>query len=150
MTDLNDNLKAIDELTGELYGCISFLEGDKPQLERLRELLLKEARMINTDPEIPVNLGVEEFIESFNEALTVGGLKEFNEKEIFHKTDIFGRIAHRFSTYEARFDAESMAPAAVGINSIQFVKTDEGWKVSGMCWFNQKENLPIPRKYLNE
>ncbi len=150
MADSNDDLKAIDRLAKELYGCISFAEGEIPEAEKLRELLIKEARMINTDPEIPVNFGVEEFIESFNEARTVGGLKEFDEKEIAHTTEIFGRIAHRFSTYEARFDIDSPDPAAVGINSIQFVKTDEGWKVSGMCWFNRKENFPIPKKYLNE
>ena len=150
MTDSNEDLEAIDRLAKDLYECISFVEGGKPEVEKLRELLIKEARMINTDPEIPVNFGVEEFIESFNEARTVGGLKEFHEKEIAHTTDIFGRIAQRFSTYEARFEIDSRIPAAVGINSIQFVKTDEGWKVSGMCWFNQKENSPIPKKYLYE
>jgi len=150
MFDPEKDLKDIDKLTRELYQSISFVEGGKPEPDKLKDLLLDDARMINTDPEIPVNFGVGEFIESFKDALSAGALKEFNEKEVSHKTEIFGRIAQRFSTYEARFDAGAKEPAAVGINSIQFVKTDEGWKVSGMCWFNQKKENPIPQKYLSE
>lgn len=140
----------IDKLVSELYDLISFDDKKEPQIDKLRNLFLENSRMINTDPEISVNMTVDEFIDSFNEARTVGGLKQFEEREIVHRTEIFGRVAHRFSTYEARFDVKSPEPAAVGINSIQFVKTDDGWKISAMCWFNQKESIRIPEKYLKK
>ncbi len=140
--------EAIDALTRKLYDTICFREGTAPNIESLRGIFIAKGQMINTDPEIPVIMTVDDFIEAFNEARTTGGLTSFDEKEISHKTEMFGRIAHRFSTYEARFDPESAEPVAVGINSIQFVKTEEDWKVAAMCWYDQTEQIKIPEKYL--
>ncbi len=68
----NDDSERIEKTTQALYASICFPLGERPPLERLRELL--------------------------------------------------GRIAHRFSTYEARFDLDEPKPFSVGINSIQFIR----------------------------
>jgi hypothetical protein len=62
-------------------------------------------------------------------------------------TDLFGSIAQRFSTYEARFDRNAKEPFAVGINSIQLIETGGSWKVASLVWNNQTDEMKIPAVY---
>ncbi len=68
--------------------------------------------------------------------------------EIHEVTEVFGKIAHRFSTY-ALFINEQNDPVSKGINSIQLIKESNLWKVSSMLWNDQTTTLSIPEKYLN-
>ncbi len=147
MIDYKQELEAIDELTKRLYDSICFKPGGRPPLRTLPGLFIPEGFMVNNDDTLPVILTVATFIEFYKEQIAEGKFASFQEKEIKHKTEIYGKIAHRFSTYEARFDINSQ-PIAIGINSIQFLKIDDNWKVSCMVWNNQTEDMPIPGDYL--
>ena len=80
--------------------------------------------------------------------LAAGAVASFAEEEITGRTDIFANIAHRFSTYQARVRAGDSEAVILGINSIQFIKTGGAWRVVSIVWNDQKEDLPIPEKYL--
>ncbi len=71
----------------------------------------------------------------------------FYEVETARRVEVFGTIAHVFSTYESR-RAPGEKPFARGINSFQLVKTAQGWKVATILWDSEREGNPIPEKYL--
>jgi hypothetical protein len=71
----------------------------------------------------------------------------FYEVEAARRVETFGAIAHVFSTYESR-RAPGEKPFARGINSFQFVKTAQGWKVMTILWDSEREGNPLPEKYL--
>jgi hypothetical protein len=72
----------------------------------------------------------------------------FYESETARRAEMFGNIAHVFSTYESR-RAPGEKPFARGINSFQLVKIGSEWKVMTILWDAEREGNPIPEKYLS-
>jgi hypothetical protein len=140
-------MKSIDQLVEHLYDSISFEKGEMPELEKLKELFIPEGRLINNSNEVPEIFTVDTFILAFRKQMEDGKIPSFEEKEISAHTDIFGTIAQRFSTYEARLDLKSTTPFAVGINSIQMIQTDGRWRISCMVWNQETEELKVPKSY---
>ena len=97
------DLEAIDLLTRNLYAAISFEEGGKPDLDRLKDLFLSPGNLINNNEAHPMIWNLEAFIETYRQQLSGGALHSFIEEEISDQTEIFGSVAHRFSTYQTRF-----------------------------------------------
>ena len=73
----------------------------------------------------------------------------FYESETARRVEMFGSIAHVFSTYESR-RAPGEKPFARGINSFQLVKIGSAWKVMTILWDAEREGNPLPEKYLKE
>src|SRR6266487_2848184 len=74
--------------------------------------------------------------------------RSFYEKEISRRTEQFGHIAHVWSTYESRHNADDREPFMRGINSIQLFHDGSRWWIMTIYW--QQESLvdPIPAKYV--
>lgn len=70
----------------------------------------------------------------------------FTEREVHRELDLFGSVAHAFSTYKGTTAAEPVT-SVEGINSIQLVRTDEGWRVHSLAWQQASEQLPVPETY---
>ena len=140
--------KQIDELTSELYRSICFEIGTQPPVENLINLFIPTANMIRNNGDIPETMTVNDFIVSYKDRINDGSIKSFYEGELNHITEIFGKIAHRFSTYETKFDLTNDKPFAIGINSIQYIKIDNEWKISSIVWNNQTKEFVISDKYL--
>lgn len=143
-------LKQIDRVTEALYASICFEQQCKPALDTLKRLFIPQGKLINNNDTVPVIMTVDQFIRAFQEQLSSGEVISFHETEITARTDLFGKIAHRFSTYEAKFDLSTPEPLCVGINSIQFIKVDQSWLVASIVWNDQSEDLKIPQQYLPE
>jgi hypothetical protein len=141
-----DQMK-IEELTNSLYSCISFRQGEKPDLARLKSLFIKEGILINNNDD-PLIFTIDQFVDAVGYQVSAGSLKSFSEREVAERTEIFGKIAHRFSTYEARFDPDDPETLTVGINSIQFIKVDDSWHVSSLVWNDEAEDRKIQEKYI--
>jgi hypothetical protein len=142
------DLEAIALLTRDLYAAISFEEGEKPNLDRLKNLFLSPGNLINNNEEHPMIWDLEAFIETYRQQISGGAVHSFIEEELSEQTELFGSVAHRFSTYQARFRAGPSEAVIQGINSIQFIKTGGAWRVVSIIWNDQKEDFPIPEKYL--
>ena len=143
----------IQLLLDALYQSICFAKGEKPTFDGLRELFLPQGILINNNnPAAPLVLSVSAFLEAIQSAIETGGLEEFHEQEIARKIEIFGNIAHVFSTYEARFDRTAPEPFSIGINTIQLVRVGESghqqWRVAAMAWNDQTPERLIPPEYL--
>lgn len=141
MNGYEKTLAEIDETMKELYGVITIKKGEIPDWEKFRSLFFPGAQLISNSGEEPLAWSVEEFIAYYRERINDKTIEEFYEGEIAQKTEIFGKIAHRFSTYEAK-------PYKRGINSIQLLQTGNKWLVTSLIWNDEQANLPIPGKYL--
>ena len=146
MNQQND-LKLIDNLTAELYKSICFEVDNHPPVEKLKDLFIPTANMIRNDEASPEIMTVDDFIKSYTDRISDGTIKSFYEGELNHITEIFGTIAHRFSTYETKFDLTNPKPFSLGINSIQYIKIGNNWKISSIVWNNQNDTNKIPDKY---
>ena len=71
----------------------------------------------------------------------------FFESAVSQRIEMFGNIAHVFSTYESR-RAPGEKPFARGINSFQLVRQGGVWKVMTILWDSEREGSSIPEKYL--
>jgi hypothetical protein len=72
----------------------------------------------------------------------------FFEKEIARRTEQFGHIAHVWSTYESRHQADDPEPFMRGINSIQLIYDDTRWWIITIYWEHEGVDSPIPERYL--
>jgi hypothetical protein len=145
---MTDPMRRIQDAVDRLYRSVCFRKGERPDTGALRELFMAGGRLVNCDEDPPEVMTVEEFIAEMEKQIAGGTVGEFHEKEIAHRTDLFGRVAQRFSTYEARFDWSAEEPFAVGINSIQLIETGGTWKVASLVWNNQTGTRRVPSVYL--
>jgi hypothetical protein len=70
-----------------------------------------------------------------------------DEVEFAATTEVFGNVAHRFSTYEKRGTMQGEAIEGRGVISTQFIRTPSGWKMSSMAWDDERPGLAIPDRY---
>lgn len=138
MTSVENEQRSIEKTIKNLFRAISFRQGEEPNMHKIKSLFIGEGILINyNDPE-PLVLPVDEFIVHFNKQFSDGIMTQLEDREIFAETKVFGRIAHRFSYYEARFDKNDEKPFAVGVNSIQLMKINDEWKITSMAWNDDK------------
>jgi len=137
----------IEALARKLYGCISFEPGGKPDFDTLRTIFFDGARLINNSGAKPGVVTVEGYIERFGGAIADGRIPSFQEKEVASRTERFGKIAQRFSTYESRHRVDDPEPFDAGINSVQMMAVDGEWLVTSLIWNNENEGRVIPEEY---
>ncbi len=138
MISVGDEQRSIEKTIEHLFRAISFKQGEEPNMHKIKSLFIGEGILINyNDPE-PLILPVDEFIVYFNKQFSDGVMTQLEDREVHAETRIFGRIAHRFSYYEARFDESDEKPFAVGVNTIQLMKINDEWKITSMAWNDDK------------
>jgi hypothetical protein len=147
---------SVDALVTALYQSISHRPGRRPDWERMRPLFAEGARIISParEEEPFVALDFESYVSTVDAALRdrerEGTPQGFAERDIARRTDTFGNIAHVWSTYESRNDADDPAPVARGINSFQFVFDRGRWWVMTILWDVERADGEIPERYLPE
>ena len=147
------DVSSIDAIINVAYSVISGPAGKRRDWDLERSLFLPGARLIPTatvpgrnDVDLaPLILDVEGYIERV-EPLFAG--KGFYEKEVARRTEQFGRIAHVWSTYESRHNADDPEPFMRGINSIQLFNDGTRWWIVNIYWQHEGADAPMPAKYL--
>lgn len=144
------DVASLDNIVASLYDVISGPAGQKRNWDRMRSLFIPGARLIpaarRPSGEITTRvLDVEGYISASGANLETNG---FFEKEVARQTEMFGSIAHVFSTYESRRKANDPKPFARGINSIQLVHDGNRWWVVTVFWQAESAEVPLPAKYL--
>ena len=71
----------------------------------------------------------------------------FFESELARRVEMYGSIAHVFSTYESRHAAGDK-PFARGINSFQLLNDGKRWWVVTIYWQAETPENPLPKEYL--
>ena len=145
------DVASIDAIMKSVYDVISGAAGEKRDWERFRTLFHKDARLIpsgknpNTGVYGARALSPEDYIkrnESFFEK------EGFFEREIARHTEVYGNIAHVFSSYEAFKTRADKKPFMRGINSFQLINDGKRWWVMTIFWQAETPENPIPKKYL--
>ncbi len=138
--------KTLDDLVKALDDAVSG-PTDKDRT-CLRQLLIPEARLI------PVSKGKDGSIaphilslDDWIACVKARGRKEFYEVQVKYPTDVYGHVAHLWSTYEVRPTPDGK-PDIRGINSIQAFFNGSEWKVVEILWQTETPDEPIPSKYL--
>jgi hypothetical protein len=146
---------SIGAIVAAAYDSISGPAGRKRDWNRLRSLFVPGARLIPTaqnpgetahDGKItPQLMDVDRFIARVADYVEANG---FFEREVARRTEQFGCIAHVWSTYESRREANDAEPFIRGINSIQLFHDGKRWWIVSIYWQHETTEHPIPKKYL--
>lgn len=144
------DVESIDAIIKSLYDVISGGAGEARNWNRMRSLFLPEAKMIATGTTatgeiVKRVMTVEDYIARSGPVLEKNG---FFEKELFRKQELYGRIAHCFSTYESRRTVADKEPFMRGINSIQLYNDGKRWWILSIFWQSESKELPLPKEYL--
>jgi len=141
----------IQALITELYSIISGPAGHQPDWKRLTELFIPSAHMIRTSvdehgvPRATV-IRAADYPENF-EKIMAG--RAFFEVEVQNIIEVFGNIAHAFSTYEAWRDAGRTGFIKRGINSIQLYNDGATWRIVNMIWDDERPGLRMAARYFS-
>jgi hypothetical protein len=147
--DSND-VASIDAIITAAYDGISGAAGKKRDWDRERSLFYLGARLIPTAKPganhdlAPQILDMDGFIARVEPYFAEHG---FFEKEIARRTEQFGHIAHVWSLYESRHNADDPEPFIRGINSFQLFYDGTRWWIVTIYWQHESTGHPIPGKY---
>ncbi len=145
------DVESIDAIITATYETISGPAGEERDWDRERSLYYPGARLIPTAKPgaigdlAPQMLDVEGFVARVEPYFAKHG---FYEKEIARRIERLGQIAHVWSTYESRHNADDPEPFARGINSIQLFHDGNRWWILSIYWQQESEQHPIPEEYL--
>jgi hypothetical protein len=121
-------------LMGRFFRAVSFAPGGVPAYEGLHDLFTRSGRLISAIGDVPEDTTVAGFAGPRRALVDAGVLTSFEEVETGAVTESFGKVAHRFSTYEKRGVRDGTAFAARGRIATQFVRTPGGWRITSMAW----------------
>src|ERR1700753_4363856 len=124
----------LSALINRFFQAVSFSTGETPAYDRLPGLFTPAGRLVNAIGDTPDDTTVPEFIEPRRALVDSGVLTSFEEVETGAVTESFGKVAHRFSTYEKRGVRDGTAFAARGRIVTQFVHMPDGWRITSMAW----------------
>ena len=142
------NPRAIDYVTEDFYESLCFQDGELPDLETVKELFYGDGLLINNSFGKPVKYTAETFTAALEAQIADGTMLQFMQRELFSKTEIFGKIAQRISVYEYTFADHEIEHLPRGINYIQYILVDDNWRITSMTWSDENENHLIPGEYL--
>lgn len=141
---------SIDGIITNLYGIISGEKGEARDWEAFKDLFHPQAKLVPSGKNKEGKIGArfltpQDYIDSSGNWLVENG---FHEIEISREIQLFGNIAHVFSTYEAKKSKTDTEPFMRGINSIQLFNDGTRWYVLNIFWTQESKENPIPKEYL--
>ena len=139
-----------EAIISALYDVISGPAGKARNWDRMRSLFHPDARLIPAgraqDGSYRIRiLTLSEWIAGAEPYFAREG---FFERELAHRSERFGQIVHRFSTYDSKHAASDTAAFARGINSIQLFNDGRRWWVMNIMWDAERAGLTLPAEYL--
>ena len=143
------DVASVEAIIDAVYDVISGPAGAERDWDRMRTLFLPDAKLIPSwrteEGEIGHRyMSLDEWIDG---ATGYFAENPFFEVEISRVDERYGHIAHAFSTYESRTEADGPAFTR-GINSIQLMNDGERWWIVNIFWQGESDAEPIPSEYL--
>jgi len=143
------NVRAIDYITEDFYESLSFQDGELPDLETVQGLFYADGLLVNNSFGKPVTFTADTFVQALESQIAAGTLLQFMQRELYSKTEVFGKVAQRLSVYEYNFADHDIENLPLGISYIQFILVDDNWRITSMAWSDENENYQIPAEYLS-
>jgi len=140
---------AIKKAVDDAYSVISFKNGQSPRYDSIKYYFIPQAQLINFITDTAQILSIDDFVKAYKNYVETSKIQTFYEQEIYGRTDQFGNIAQRISSYKTYINSLDIVKER-GVNSFQLIKTPQGWKVSSLIWNIEKTGLSIPDAYLGK
>jgi hypothetical protein len=114
----------------------------------LRALFLPEARFVpvrtdSTGKHVSRIFTVDDYVANKGKM----GADVLDEKQVKYSISEFGDVAHLWSTYVLKVNGKQVAR---GVNSVQAVRTDAGWRVLEVAWQAETPQLQLTKELLPE
>ena len=143
-----EDVNSIDAIIEALYDVISGSTKEARDWDRFYSLFDDDARLIFGSNETASGFQTrtpQGYREMAEETFT---RNNFYESEISRDTEVYGNIAHVFSTYAGTRNPGD-EPFLRGINSIQLANKDGRWFIETIFWQAESDDFPLPGKYLD-
>lgn len=128
----------IDQLTKSFFNIFTNSNKQQPNWSLIHTICLPETIIIKKSSNEEEVYNLNTFIEPRKKILSDGTLTEFEEYEIFEETRIIGNIAQRFSKFQKNGYFNKTHFKEQGNKLFQYVKTNNGWKISSVTWEDDK------------
>lgn len=143
-----DDVSSIDGIVKAYYDVISGPAGQPRQWARDRTLYRPDVRFVamgvrNGKPVARI-MSHQEYVDGSDAAFVIDG---FFEMEIHRDVQQFGNMAHVWSTYESRLQADGPVIER-GINSLQLYFDGARWWIAAVMWEDERKDNPVPARYL--
>ena len=144
-----EDVESANAIIAAVYDVISGPAGAERDWDRMRSLFFPGAQLTPSFESPDGGYGVQYMsVEDW----IVGAKAWFSENaffevEIHQVAESYGHIAHAFSTYESRREADG-EPFTRGINSFQLMFDGTRWWIVNIFWQGETESEPIPGHYL--
>jgi hypothetical protein len=140
---------AIKKAVDDAYASLNVMDGEKPHYDSIKEYFIPQAQLINFIEDTAQILSIDNFVRAFKNYIESTKIQSYKEQESYGRTDQFGNIAQRISSYKTYINSLDIVKER-GVNSFQLIKTPQGWKVSSIIWDVEKSGKPIPDYYLGK
>lgn len=140
-----EDVESVDAIMAAIYDVISGPAGEPRDWDRFLSLFHPDAKLIPVGQNGAVFITPEGYVERGTASFAENG---FFEYEIGRKTERFGDIAHAFSAYAAKRNADDAEPFMRGINSFQLLHHGDRWWIVNIYWQAETEDNPVPEEYL--
>jgi hypothetical protein len=124
----------LDDVMRLFYRVISFTEGQTPDWQCMQGLFSPHARITRVTPEGVDYMDLATFRNMAEEMLEVGAFTSFYEREIARRVDRYGNVIHVASAYETKISPRALDYIERGVNSLQLIWEDGGWRIVSLCW----------------
>ena len=91
---------AIKKAVDDAYTSISFNSGEQPQYDNIKNYFTQQAQLINFISDTAQTLSIDDFVKAFRNYVETNKVQSFQEQEIYGRTEQFGNIAQRISSYK--------------------------------------------------
>ena len=133
----------IDHLTERFYESVCFSSEHFPNFDKLQELFYGSGKLINNNSDEPVDFTVQSFSHAIMAEIEAGNTSYFVQQEIGDKTEVFGNMAQRSSTFEYNDEKENIIWKK-GLSYFQYICSGGKWLILSVIWTYEKEGLVIP------
>lgn len=135
-----------EDALASVYALISGPAGQARDWDAFRSLFAPGANLMVSVPAPAggsrlITLTPDEYVQRSGAMIEAAG---FTERETGRRVERFGNVVHVWSAYEGRGKMAGKDEVLVGINSFQFVRTAEGWKVANLLWEQERPDNPVP------
>ena len=125
---------SLEDLMREFYRVICFPEGGAPDWAAMQDVFSAHARITRITPEGIDYLDLQAFRNLVEELLELGALTSLYEEECERHVERYGRVFHIASAYETKVSPDAADYLERGVNSLQIIKEDVGWRILSLCW----------------
>ena len=136
MTNTGPDQQQLDALITAFFKA--FDNTDSPaDLSVLHNMFVPDGIIVNNTNQPPAICSPASFIPPRQQMFDDGALVNFREWEIEAETTIVGSIAHRKTLYGKSGTVRGEAVNTRGHKSFQFIKTEAGWKITALSWWDE-------------